>query len=194
MVSTFIAQPTVSQGVNVVQSVPSCVLAKTTDGTELYVRVIVDSKFSTYYYAPFSIASFPPGPHTFAAPPSTLVNGLVYSFDHWQDEKGVFVSGSPSFLYNLQSAKSFYAIYKPPSFSLVVFVGDYGTHRQISGASVYLDGNRVGKTDANGRLALIGGVSPGSHTLKITMNGYNDYLTTINVRSSTSYMALLTRK
>ncbi len=48
-----------------------------------------------------------------------------------------------------------------------------------SGASVYLDGTYKGLTGSNSM--TITGLTPGSHTVRITKTGYNDYFTPITV-------------
>ncbi len=49
-----------------------------------------------------------------------------------------------------------------------------------TGAQVYVDGNYQGKAPLTATLY------PGSHTFRLTLNGYNDYVTTVNVNAGSS--------
>jgi hypothetical protein len=156
-------------------------LAKTTDGAELHVRVVVDWKYWKPQTTPFSMDSL--GRHTFAAQRTVTAGGVSYSFVRWEDEAGVVVSTSPTFTVNLQSAKTFTAVYAKASYKLTVNVLDSSTHKPIAGATVTLDGVKVGSTDSYGKL-VIQGVSSGNHQVVIHKTGYKDYTTTINITSN----------
>jgi hypothetical protein len=165
-------------------------LAKSTDGTELHVKVIVDWNLRNPQTTPFSMPSV--GRHTFTAPLITSAGGVTYTFLRWEDEAGVVVSRSPIFTYNLQPTKTFTAIYAKPSYTLLVYASDSRTHRPIVGASVTLDGVPVGSTDSHGGL-VIQGVSAGNRQLVISKTGYEDYTTTINIKSNGTLIAILNR-
>jgi len=51
-------------------------------------------------------------------------------------------------------------------------------------ATVFLDGANVGQTPGSGALKL-NNVAAGSHTVKLQLNGYQDYATSVNVVSAT---------
>ena len=52
------------------------------------------------------------------------------------------------------------------------------------GATVFIDGNNVGQTPTSGALKP-NGVMAGAHSVKLQMNGYNDYTTSVNVIPNT---------
>ena len=47
------------------------------------------------------------------------------------------------------------------------------------GASVYVDGQLVGRTPL-----LLGGINPGGHSVKLDMGGYHQWATRVNVADS----------
>ena len=161
--------------------------AEMTNGTQLNVQVVVDSDYAHPKTTPFSMPSL--GQHTFTAPWSNSTNGVVYNFVQWNESNAV-VSTSPTFTYNLQSSKTFTAIYAAPSYTVDVIVYDNSTTAPVVGASVSLDGNVQGLTNLNGE-RLISGVTAGDHTLDITDTGYNEYTTTITVTGNSSYIVYL---
>lgn len=57
-----------------------------------------------------------------------------------------------------------------------------------SGAEVFLDGEKVGKTPFSGDLPL------GKHELKLTREGYFDYVTTLDMRTNTFFESRVTLK
>jgi hypothetical protein len=180
--------------VTVTQPADSSFLAKTSDGTVLHVKVVVDSDYAHPKTTPFSMPSN--GKHTFAAPSSNSTGGVVYNFVHWNETApgNAVVSTSPTFTYNLQSTKTFIAVYARVSYTLVVIVYDNSTHKPILGASVSLDGNAKGYTGSDGRL-IITGVTAGDHQLLITKIGYNSYgptgPKTINIMGNRAFIVYL---
>ncbi|MCX6693672.1 MAG: PEGA domain-containing protein [Methanomicrobiales archaeon] len=60
--------------------------------------------------------------------------------------------------------------------------GAITVHSEPPGASVYLNGNLVGKTPVGSTLDLFS-IAPGAHTLLMKLPGYQDYSTTVNVAS-----------
>jgi len=132
------------------------------------------------------------GRHTFTAPLITSAGGVTYTFLRWEDEAGALVSASSSFTYNLQSPKTFTAVYAKPSYTLTVKAVDGRTHRPIAGAAVSLDSVQVGTTDSHGRL-VIQGVSEGNHQLVVRKTGYKDYTTTFNITSNKTLYVNLNR-
>jgi hypothetical protein len=166
----------------------STIKAKATDNTQLNVQVVVDSDYAHPKTTPFTMPSL--GQHTFTAPWSNSTNGVVYNFVQWQDETNAVVSTSPTFTYNLQSSKTFTAIYAAPSYTVDVIVYDNSTTAPVVGASVSLDSNVQGLTNLNGEL-LISGVTAGDHILDITNTGYKEYTTTITVTGNSSYIVYL---
>jgi hypothetical protein len=128
-----------------------------------------------YYSTPFSLNLEKKGTHTFYAPlqPSYYTN---YVFYRWEDETGTVISTSQSLTYNVQSEKTFYAVYQSSGqtgSTLTLSVTDLSSGRPIYGATVYLDGTQKGTTDFSGRL-VITGVSRGSHTITVKKTGYQD--------------------
>jgi hypothetical protein len=193
--TTVFSQTETPLGVQVNQVIvttpgPSNFLAKTTDGTELHVRVIVDSNYLRPKTTPFTITSL--GRHTFSAPRTVSVGGVTCNFLRWEDEAGNVVSTSPTFTANLQSSKTLTVVYAKPSYTLTVRAVDGRTYRPIAGATVTLDGVQVGTTDSYGRL-VIHGVSAGSHQLVTSKTGYKDYTATVNITSNKTVYATLTR-
>ena len=175
--------------VTVTQPSVSNFQAETTGDVTLTVKVVVDSNYASPKTTPFSMPSN--GKHTFAAPSSISTGGFVYNFVQWQDENSAVVSRSPTFTYNLQSSKTFTAIYARPSYTLVVIVYDSVTHKPVAGASISLDDDAKGSTGSNGKLT-ISGVTVGNHHLDITMTGYDDFgPTTIEIRWNRAYIAYL---
>jgi len=192
--TTVFSQTETPLGVEVNQVIvttpgPSNFLAKTTDGTELHVKVIVDSNYFRPRTTPFTMTSS--GGHTFSGQRTVSSGGVTYNFLRWEDEAGMVVSRSPSFTYTLQSTKTFTAVYAKPSYTLTVKVNS-GWFRPVAGATVTLDGVNVGTTDSYGRL-VIQGVSAGSHQLVISKTGYKDYTTTISITSNKTVTANLTK-
>jgi hypothetical protein len=159
--------------VTVTTAAPSSFQAETTGSTPLTlnVKVVVDSDYAHPERTPFTMPSL--GTHTFAAPSSNSTGGVVYNFVRWQDETNHVVSTSPTFTYNLQSSKTFTAIYARPSYTLVVIVYDNSTTQPVLGASVSL--NSTVKTTGSGGKAIISGVIAGNYELTITNTGYNNY-------------------
>jgi hypothetical protein len=102
------------------------------------------------------------------------------------------VSSRTSLSYTVQSSKTLYAVYSPPQYSVTVYGYDATTRKALSGATVYLDGNRVGTTSSRGYF-VVEGVIPGAHTFTIRMSGYLDYTTTITVSRSTTLKAYVIR-
>jgi hypothetical protein len=175
--------------VTVTTAANSNFLAKTSGGTQLKVKVIVDSNYANPKTTPFSMPSL--GKHTFAAPSSNSTGGVVYNFVQWQDETTAVVSTSPTFTYNLISSKTFTAIYARPSYTLVVIVYDNSTTLPVRGALVSLNGTAEGSTGSNGKLA-ISGVTAGNYQLVITKTGYNEYgPTTINIMGNRAIIVYL---
>ncbi len=67
--------------------------------------------------------------------------------------------------------------------------GSIAVDSNPAGASVYLDGKLQGATSSTGTYT-IQNVAVGSHTVAVTMSGYQDYMTTITVASgTTSYVS-----
>jgi hypothetical protein len=160
--------------VTVTTAAPSNFQAQTTGSTPLTlnVKVVVDSNYAYPKTTPFSMPSL--GTHTFAAPSSNSTGGVVYNFVQWQDETNAVISRSPTFTYNLQSSKTFTAIYARPSYTLAVIVYDNSTTTPVVGASVSLNGTARGKTGIYGNLT-ISGVIAGNYQLYINDTGYNNY-------------------
>lgn len=173
--------------VTVTQPSVSNFQAETTGDVTLTVKVVVDSNYASPKTTPFSMPSN--GKHTFAAPSSISTGGFVYNFVQWQDENSAVVSRSPTFTYNLQSSKTFTAIYARPSYTLVVIVYDSVTHKPVADASVSL-GDYEGVTGSNGKLT-IPGVTVGNHLLTIEKDGYDDFGQTIEIRGNRAYIAYL---
>jgi hypothetical protein len=164
------------------------VKSKSTLGAEFPgAKITVDKK---YYTTPFSLTL--QGKHSFTAPSSVTVSGISYKFARWEDESGNTVSSRTSLSYTVQSSKTLYAVYSPPQYSVTVYGYDATTRKALSGATVYLDGNRVGTTNSRGYF-VVQGVYPGAHTFTIRMSGYIDYATTITVSRSTTLKAYVTR-
>lgn len=64
----------------------------------------------------------------------------------------------------------------------------YGTFTITSapaGASVYMDSNYQGMTDATGRFNSVS-VTSGNHLIKVTAKGYNDWMNTIYIQANTN--------
>ncbi len=80
------------------------------------------------------------------------------------------------------SVKKLYEII--PMYSLEVY--------SEPGAQVYIDGNNVGTTDNGGYIKLL--IEKGTHELKITKEGFWDYVTTINIQNDTTLHIDLTPK
>lgn len=169
---------------------PSSFLAKTTEGIELHVRVIVDWNYLRPRTTPFTMTSA--SRHTFTAPQTVSADGVTYNFLRWEDEAGAVVSTSRSFTVTLQSAKTFTAVYAKPTYTLTVKAIDSRTYRPIAGATVTLDGVQVRTTDSYGKL-VIQGVSAGTHQLVVSKIGYKDYTTTVNITSNKTLTATLSR-
>jgi hypothetical protein len=165
------------------------VKSKTIFGAELSgVRVKVDRR---NYATPFTLTL--QSSHTFTARGTATVKGVRYSFVEWRDENDAFVSAGLSFTYDVQSAKTFYAVYKPPQGTITVQLKDANTRKAVAGALVYLDGSAesVGATDSSGRL-VIREVYAGTHQLKITLDGYNPVEATIELKRNTRFRSNLT--
>jgi len=67
---------------------------------------------------------------------------------------------------------------------VTVMVADKETKLPVQGASVYMDDDLKGTTDANGML-VISNVLKGEHILKVTKAGYEDYEKKVNIKKDT---------
>ena len=155
------------------------------------VRVGVDR---SYYVTKFTVTLN--GKHTFRAPTAVRINGVTYRFVYWQDENNAVVSRSATFTYNVQTSKTFYVVYRPPQFTLTVYVYDSTTRKPIAGATVRIDGGYgevvVGMTDARGKVA-VKNVYAGTYKLSISKDTYRNFTTPIDLTRSTLYKAYLNR-
>ena len=145
---------------------------------------------STLYSTPSSLA-ISPGTHSLSAPDKANVGGLSYNFAKWEDEAGVSISTSRAFTYTFQSSKVLYAVYAAPTFTVTVTVKLAKTNKFVSGASIFLDGQLLGKTDSKGIL-VIKGLSMGAHTLAVTMSGFANFQTSLQVNNDMRYTVILT--
>jgi hypothetical protein len=110
--------------------------------------VLIQVDGGQYYSTPFSL-NLDMKSHSFYAPlwPSYNTN---YVFYRWEDQTGTVVSTSQTLTYNIQSGKTFYAVYRSSgqtSFTLTVTVKDSTNGGAVSGATVYLDNVSKGTTD-----------------------------------------------
>jgi hypothetical protein len=142
------------------------------------------------YSTPSSFA-ISPGTHRLSAPDKVDVDGLSYNFVRWEDEAGGTISTSQAFTYKFQSSMVLYAVYAAPTFTLTVSVKLAKANKPVSGASIFLDGQLIGKTDSKGKLA-IKGLPLGAHILAVTMSGFADFQTSLQVENDMSYTVILT--
>jgi hypothetical protein len=156
-----------------------------TTGTRLILMVAVDG--GSFTKTPFSV-KLTPGVHTFVAGKAGI--NPPYLFVRWQDERGATISSSTSLTIDVKSDRTLYSVYQGPRYVLAVDVRDGSKY--LVGASVFLDGIFVGKTDQYGRVAVYE-VNRGPHQLKVTMQGYKNYVKSINVTRDTVIKVPLTK-
>jgi hypothetical protein len=144
---------------------------------------------------PFSLEM--QGLRKFTAPSTVRVGGVQYRFAHWEDETGATLSGSRSLSYNVQSGKTFYAVYGPKQYKLTVYVKDISTRKPVVGATVevtgtYPDQHFTLTTNSRGKVIFNGIYGGQMLTITITKDGYQPFTTTIFITRNTTYRAYLT--
>lgn len=66
-----------------------------------------------------------------------------------------------------------------PTPAPVVETGSLSVSANVGGATIFVDGRQAGNTPTT-----IANLTPGNHTVRVTANGYEDYSTTVTVRSN----------
>jgi hypothetical protein len=138
-----------------------------------------------------------PGLYKFTAPSRVRVDGVSYRFARWEDETGATLSGSTSLSYNLQSGKTFYAVYGPKQYKLTVYVKDVTTRKPVVGATVeitgdYPDQHFILTTNSRGK-AVFNRIFGGQWlTVTIAKDGYQPLTVSIFFTRNTTHRAYLT--
>jgi hypothetical protein len=147
---------------------------------------------------PFSLDPNAQGLYKFTAPSTVRAGGVQYRFAHWEDETDAILSAGRTLTYDVQSGKTFYAVYGPRQYKLTLEVKD-ATGARVSGATVEVT-QPLGKltqtyatiTNSRGK-AAIGGIYAGQpFNLKITVNGIVRYYQTLTITRNTKYKVYLT--
>jgi hypothetical protein len=164
------------------------------------VRVKVEWRESghrrrTTLTTPFSVELL--GLYKFTAPSSTYVNGGKQYFERWEDESGGVLTTSKSLTYDVQSGKTFYAVYGPKQYKLTVYVKDIGTRKPVVGATVEVTGDYPNQhfiltTNSRGKVIFNGICARQWLTVTITKDGCQPFTVRIFFTRNTTYRAYLT--
>jgi len=130
----------------------------------------------------------------FTAKSTTTVGAVRYRFAYWEDETGAILSGSRTLYYDIQSAKTFYAVYGPRQYRLTVEVRN-ATGARVPGATVevtQLGQTYMAVTNSRGK-SVIGGIYAGQpFSLRIIIDGSVRHQETLTITRNTRYSVYVT--